>query len=279
MKTKEKSRQIEIGKGKDLLKEESKNKPTTPQIDMITAINHVKDAYKNVGINLKSFEGMADAMAMSTAHARKAFGEMKGYGLIEQEGDGWRVSELGEQAIKGEKEAIIDVLRTNKIMDSVYSELKDKPCDKDYIEDFIRKKRFAYKINTSLVADRFLEAIRYINELKAKSLPEVTEAKQEEFKPIFFKIIQLKYALEPKPTEHEQKELVEEVCKELKDTDDIAIKLLVEHLSKAENGISRKAIADSLFDIMLKKYTHLFPKQEKTTHNTKGTDQEEISKD
>src|SRR3989344_7826164 len=157
-----KNNKIETQKEKG--KSDRKSRSGLPQVNMVDAIEFVKKAYASIGTSLKSFSGMAEAMGTNETYGRIAFGDLNTvYGLIEQEDSGWKISDLGRRVAIGDRSAVMEILEKNKILKTLYSELKDKKYDRDFLEDYIKKKRFAYNINTNLVADRFLAAVDYLN--------------------------------------------------------------------------------------------------------------------
>lgn len=225
-----------------------------PQINMLDAIAYVKKVYQNIGGNLKSFSGMAQAMGITEAFFKRASGELRVYGLITQEGTGWKITDLGRRAANGEKSAVIEVLETNDIMKVLYAELKDKNYDRDYVEDFIRKKRFAYNINVSLVADRFLLAMEHIKNLVEGEEYIVGEKRNVEQTPLFIKIIKLKYALFP-PSNSEVKRLVEDLSLEAESNKDATIKSLIgKMVDKKDNEAELKTLMELLIEIVSNKY-------------------------
>lgn len=224
-----------------------------PQVNMVDALEYTKIAYKITGTTLKSFSGMAEAMGMKTGHAIKAFGELSNeYGLIEPIEGGWRISDLGRRASNGERSAVVEVLERNKILKVLYAELKDKEFDRDYLEDYIKKKRFAYNIKTSLVTDRFLAAMDYIKLLQEGG-GAVVVAKVEKStieNSLLISIMQLKYALSP-PSKSEVLSLTKNLSKEANKSEDIVIKSLTEQmLNKSDNEQVLRALLDSLIQII-----------------------------
>ncbi|VVB74892.1 Uncharacterised protein [Candidatus Tiddalikarchaeum anstoanum] len=178
------------------MKNERKNRTGIPQVSLTEAIGYLTKVYTIIGTNLKSFAGMAEVMDISIAGAKRAFGELKIYGLLEQEGTGWKVSDLGKRVANGDKAAVITTLETNSILKDLYAELKDKQCDRDFIEDYIKKKRFGYNLNVSHVANRFLEALEYINNLKESEIStSVIEHKYDNDKGDFLKGVRLGFKL------------------------------------------------------------------------------------
>ncbi len=239
----------------DKVTTERKERTGLPQVNMLDAISYTKKAYELIGTNLKSFSGLAGAMGISQAFAKKAFGELRSpYGLIEQEGNGWKVSDLGRRAAKGEKNAVIEILEKSPILKTLYKELKDKQYDKDYVEDYIKKKRFAYNINISLVAERFIGAVDYINSLEEGGnehiKSNVTSLIDNE---LSIDIIKLKYAISP-PGKKEISELISKLHNKSKEIEDTAIKSLIEEIfNNKDNEMVLNALMNSLIKIISNK--------------------------
>jgi len=146
-----------------------------PQVSVIEAIKYIKNAYKEVGNKLKSFDGMTEAMGIKKEFGSRAFGELRDYNLIIQEGVGWRITDLGRRVASDEKNAVIEVLLKNDIMKHLFDNFKDQNVDKDFLETYIKKRRLKYNINSSTVADRFIDAMKYINGLQISGISELQE--------------------------------------------------------------------------------------------------------
>ncbi|OGJ12562.1 hypothetical protein A3K82_00080 [Candidatus Pacearchaeota archaeon RBG_19FT_COMBO_34_9] len=232
-------------------------KPRTglPQVNMIDAIDYVKKAYESTGTNLKSFAGMAKAMGISEVFAKRAFGELKDYGLIEQESNGWKISDLGRRVANGERNAVIEILERNSILKTLYSELKDKNYDRDFVVDYVKKRRFSYSINHSLVADRFISALDYIQKLGESGKQEFSQSNKSPIQnSLFLSIIKLKYALTP-PSKKEIAKLVKELSEEAQKGNDVVIKSLTKQMmDKKEHEQVLHSLLESLVAVISEKY-------------------------
>lgn len=247
--------EIKDAKEKELDKGSRKGRTGLPQVNMLDAIDYVKKAYESTGTNLKSFVGMAKAMGISEMFAKRAFGELKDYGMIEQESNGWKISDLGRRATKGEKNAVIEILERNSILKTLYGDLKDKSYDRDFVVDYIKKKRFAYNINHSLVADRFLSAMKYISDLQeGGTQTEISGRRSPIPNTLFLSMIRLKYALSP-PDKKEKIKLVQELYNEAEKSDDVVIKSLTKQmLGKKDQEQVLFSLLESLMDVIAQKY-------------------------
>jgi len=231
-----------------------KSRTGLPQVNMIDAIDYVKKAYESAGTNLKSFAGLAKVMGISEVFAKRAFGELREYGVIEQESNGWRISDLGRRVARDEKSAVIEMLEKNPILKTLYSELRDKDYDKDFVLDFIKKKRFAYNINISLVADRFFAAMDYIGKLEEGGASFIGGTKSPIPNTLFLSMIRLKYALSP-PDKKERIRLVEELYNEAEKSDDVIIRSLTKQMrNKKDHEQVLFSLLESLMDIIAQKY-------------------------
>ena len=226
-----------------------KKRTGLPQLDMISAIEYTKRAYEKIGTAINSFGAMAEAMEIKKAWATKAFGELSDdYGLIEKVDSGWRVSGLGRRVVEREKSAVIEVLLKNKKMLELYDKFKDESVTKEFIEDYVKKKKTF--ITASLVADRFLEAINYINKLEVEGKPSPPPEPKAEW----FSVIQLKYALTP-PKQEEISDLANEVAEGLKKNEDASIRILSNRIKQnLENRSVLITLVDSIVDILSEKY-------------------------
>jgi len=254
-------------KNKDEIKKKGgrprKDRTGLPQVDIVSAIGYTKKAYETIGTNLKSFSGMAGAMEVDETFARRAFGEMKVYGLIEQESGGWKITDLGRRASEGDANAVLDIIQRAEILGDLYNSLKDKAADRDYIIDFIKKKRYKYNIVVESVADRFIQTMNYLNSLQVSK----TENYPATWQPVsvakeYFSIIQLRYALKP-PTKNEISKLAETVSKALEKSDDVVLKTFAESIR--ENKGDEKvllAIVENAIKIISAKYPSIIITEE-----------------
>jgi hypothetical protein len=250
-----------------------KGRTGLPQVNMIDAIKYTKKAFDTIGTTLKSFSGMAQAMGLSEAFAKRAFGELKDYGLIEQESLGWRITDLGRRAVQGDKNAVIEILSKNDILQDLFNNFKDKSVSKDYLEDYIKKKRYRYNINAELVAERFLETMEYINKLEVGgvSIGVIQEPKIE-----WLKVIQLKYALSP-PKPEEISALANEIAEELSDNEDASIRILSTKIKQNLKDVSAlKLLINSIVDILSEKYPNLIIKPKEKKQKSPEKEESEI---
>jgi len=252
-----------------------KGRTGLPQINMIDAIKYTKKAFDTIGTTLKSFGGMAQAMGLTEAFAKRAFGEFKGHGLIEQESLGWRITDLGRRAVQGDKNAVIEILTKNDILQDLFNNFKDKSVSKDYLEDYIKKKRYRYNINAELVAERFLEAMEYINKLEVGGM---TSGMPQEPNTEWFKVIQLKYALNP-PKPEEISNLANEVAEQLGDNEDASIRILSSKIKQnLKDTNALRLLINSIVDILSEKYPNLLVIVEKKQTKQKVNTDEKINK-
>ncbi len=224
------------------------------------AIELVKMVYDNAGTKTMSFAEMTNYMKLQKASSTPVVGALYEYGLIERSGIGWRLSELGMLAVKGDKEAVKEAFEKNPIFRDLSIEFFDKEITEGIVIDYLRKK-YKKGENVFLIAKRFLEAIQYIKGLsnldvrgkaeRDRSLAESVDTGK------WFKLIQLKYALDP-PSESEIDNLVDAVADELSNDSDVSIKTLA--ISVRENKNDRnslKLLIDNIVKILSQKYPNL----------------------
>lgn len=224
-----------------------------PSIKMMEAIEWVKKLYDKFGNTLVSFSDVAETIGLKEAYAKIALGKIRSeYGLLDQKDLGWEITDLGRRAAQGERDAIIQVMKKNKILGNLFDEFKDKTVSRGYLEDFIKKRRYKGFIDTSGIADRFLEYMDYINKIKKGGIPSKIPGEQ---KVEWFKIlIQLKYALNP-PEQREISSLANEVAEELKNNEDVSIRKLSNQIKQnLENNDILTALVDTIVDILSEKY-------------------------
>jgi DNA-binding Lrp family transcriptional regulator len=243
---------------KESKKEKSKvgrprKKISLPQTTMINALDYTKRIYDRVKDATDTLNSIAKNLGISEMWARKVSGEMEDYGLIERDGIGWRVTNLGSRAAKGEKNAVIEVLQKNSIMWDLFNEFKEGGFTPELLEETIKRKYPTATIST--VARRFEEICGYIDKLKEgkEGAPLLVEPKAE-----WFKIIQLKYALTP-PEKEEITDLAKKVSEELKNHEDVSIKVLANRMKQnLEDTSALKFSTDSIVDILSEKYPSFF---------------------
>lgn len=258
-------------------KEESKigrprKKISLPKTTMATALNYTKRIYDRVKGATDTLKSIAQNLGISERWARRVSGEMQNYGLIERDGIGWRVTNLGMRAARGEKNGVIEVLQKNPIMWDLFNEFKDKGHTRELLEESIKKKYPRATIST--IANRFEEIREYIDKLeegKEGAFP-LVEPKAE-----WFKIIQLKYALTP-PEKEKISDLAKEIAEELKDHEDPYMKILAKRMKQnLENTNGLKLLVDSIVDILSEKYSSFFFefKEEKKKPSEKEAEEEQ----
>ena len=219
------------------------------------AIQYIKKAYDTIGTRLESFKGMHEAMGMPYGQAIKVFGELKDYGLIEPQGTGYVITDLGKRVSTDDKSAVIEVLEKNNILKKVYAELKDKNFTKSYVEDLVKKGRFGYNLNVSLIAERFMSAVAYIKSLEGEiaSIGYNNKSSPPNMG-LFVKILKLNYALNP-PTGSEVIKLVHELFKEVENNNNPYIKSLTSKmLEKKSDTKELKTLMELLIGVIFQEY-------------------------
>jgi hypothetical protein len=232
-----------------------------PQVSLSEALAFTKRAFDKEGLAHKSFSGMAEAMEVTEAFGKRAFGEMMNqYGLITREEDGaWHITDLGRRAVLGEKVAVEDVFCKNEIMKDLYLNLKDRTIGKDFLVDFIKRKRYTYTTSPEIIAEKFLDGMNYLS-----GLAEDTKGARQSINPNskmvvqnFLKLIQLQYALNP-PKGASVGKLAKDIASSLAKDKESALRTLGSSIEnhKADEKILY-VIVENALQIMRDKYSEV----------------------
>ncbi len=233
----------------------SKSRLGIPPKGIIEALALVKGAYEQSKGNTMSVQDITEFMNLKKGSNYPILGMLAtDYGLIEKEGEiGYKISDLGKRAIKGEKFAVKESFEKNPIFRDLSSQFWDKNVTPGLIVDYLKKK-YKKGENVSTITQRFLEGVNYIKSLGTKqesyeSESEVQIGSTDDLIKII-NIIKLKYALNP-PQKEELKSIVEGVCNELKNDRNEAIKALAHNMEKNKNNNEvLKALSESLLSVI-----------------------------
>lgn len=230
-----------------------------PQVTLSEALNYAKKAYEKDGMAHNSLSGLAEAMDVNEAFARRAFGEMMDqYGLIKREDDGaWHVTDLGRRAVIGDKEAIIEVFCKNEITRELYNNFKDREIKREFLVDYIRRNRLAYKIAPEVIADKFLDGFMIIRELPnedTRSIKQPINVDSKQTIQNFLKLVQLEYALSP-PSKAAISKLASDIAQSLDKDKESALRTLGASIdSHKDKPEILHVIVDNALKIMKDKY-------------------------
>ena len=84
----------------------SKSDIGIPMKGIKEAVALVKMAYEKGQDSIMSFSEISNYMNLQKGSNTTTIGALSFYGFVEQADGGWRISELGKRAVRGEKEAI-----------------------------------------------------------------------------------------------------------------------------------------------------------------------------
>jgi Glu-tRNA(Gln) amidotransferase subunit E-like FAD-binding protein len=236
-----------------------KKEGRVPQVTLSEAIANTKKAYEKDGMAHNTLSGMAEAMQVNEAFARRAFGEMTDqYGLITREDDGaWHVTDLGRRAVTGDKSAVIEVFCKNEIMRELYNRFKEREIKRDLLVQYIRSNRLAYKITPESIADKFLDGLNLIAGIveDTRSMKQQVNVDSKQTIQNFLKLVQLQYALNP-PNKSAVSKLASDIAKSLDKDKESALRTLGSsiHNHKDEEKILQVVVANAL-EIMKDKYS------------------------
>ena len=146
----------------------SKSSSGIPRTSIVEAIELIKKAYDTHGNNLMSFKELIKSMGIPKGRDIFIAGEILQYGFLEKTAIGWRITQLGKNAILGEQNAVIEAIQKNVIFSDLYHRFADENVTQGSIEDYLKKK-YRKGEGVSLIASRFLEIKTYIQELEKKT--------------------------------------------------------------------------------------------------------------
>ena len=208
----------------------SKSKLGIPPKGIIEAVALVKSAYEKAGNNIMSVQDITDFMNLKKGSNYPMLGMLASdYGLIEKEGDiGYRISDLGERAIKGEKFAIKESFEKNSLFRDLSTQFWDKNVTPGLIIDYLKKK-YKKGDNVNLIAQRFLEGSNYIKSIGGSQYSsELNSPKNSEPSPIdedIILLLKLKYLFIP-PSENIKESTLKSILEKFRNSNDVGIKSL-----------------------------------------------------
>ncbi len=213
------------------------------------AVELVRMVYEKAGDKTMSFSEMAEYMKLQKGSSTPAVGAVYEYGLIERSGIGWKVSELGKDAIGGNRESVKEAFEKNTIFRDLSIQFGDKEITEGILIEYLRRK---YKKggNVFLIAKRFMEGLQYIKSLESSRTPAESIEPRDEAK--WFKVIQLKYSLNPTK---EISKLADDVAEEFENVNDVALKTLAKSIKENKNNKEvLTVLIDNLIQISRREY-------------------------
>jgi len=228
-------------------KKGSKSKLGVPIKGLPEVIALVRMAYDNVGDKSMSFREMTTFMKLPKGISTPAIGAISAYHLIEKSNLGWRVSDLGKNAIFNDVNSVKEAFTKNPIFADLYEKFGDKEVTAGIIENYIKSK---YKKGggVAVIINRFLEGLEYINGLKGGKQFKSIETKQTNID--ITNLLKLKYALNP-PKKEEISKLAVTVSKDLESIEDISIKTISKSITKnKENSDVLNVLINNVLDIL-----------------------------
>jgi hypothetical protein len=228
-------------------KKGAKSKLGIPIKNLREAIELTKMVYDSAGDKSMSFQELAEFMKLPKGISTPVVGAIKDYQLIEKSDLGWRVSQLGKNAIFGDIEAVKQIFTKNPILADLYNKFGDQDVTPGIIESHLRSKYKKGK-NVVLIIKRFLDGLDYIKSLESGKVYKPVEEIEPRDTAKWFKVIQLKYALNPSPKEEISK-LADMVAKEFENVDDVALNTLSNSIKENKNN---KEVLTILVDNLIK---------------------------
>ena len=151
-----------------------------PQRGLKDALELTKMIYDNVNDKIMSFQEMTDYMKLQKGSANPVVGALFEYGLIERSSNGWKVSDLGKNALFGDATSAKAAFEKNTIFRDLSIQFGDKDITEGILIDYLKKK-YKKGENVFLIARRFSEGVAYIRSLGGTTikLPELPLRKPE----------------------------------------------------------------------------------------------------
>ncbi len=225
----------------------SKSELGIPIKSIKEAVELTRMAYESGKGSVMSFSEMAGYMGLKKGPDTPTIGALKMYGLVEQSDGGWRVSELGLKAIRGDKESIRTAFEKVELFRELSSQFAEKNVSPGFIIDYLKKKYRKGDNEKRIITQRFLEGIEYI-----KGLSVVDAAIQSDTLETLevSDVIQLKYALSP-PTDTDIEHLADGVYNKYKTHKSSSIRILADNIHKNKsNKEALRPLVDTLLGIM-----------------------------
>ncbi|HLC50904.1 MAG TPA: hypothetical protein VJH90_00840, partial [archaeon] len=202
-----------------------------------------------------SFDDIATYMGIHKQKASRVLGALKDYyGVVEKSESGfWRLTDAGKRAGKDERAAMVEILSKNQMFADLYKTFGSEQATEGAILTYIQNK---YKgVDAKEVKQRFIDAKTVINEGDSDTKIAGREGSEGDIIK-WLNVIQLKYTL--KPPEEDISELVNRVVNEFGESDDIAIKIILEGIKEnKENREVLIVLVKSLLGYAYKKYPSL----------------------
>lgn len=229
-----------------------------PIKDIDEAVQLVKLVFDKQGSKNITFEDLAKSMSIQTGALVRISNSFKEYGLLEQTEIGWKVTDLGRRAVSNDKAALKEAFEKNDIFKELSGLFWDKDISENIVFDYLKKK-YKKGENVKIITDRFLKGREYIKSIEGENIfiPPQEGARADTSKII--KLIKLKYALNP-PKEEEIDNLVEDIIKELRESNIISIKVLTESIDKNKTKEKRAVLSvliDNIIGILSEDYPEL----------------------
>lgn len=201
-------------------------------------------------------EDLTSYLDIGKGFASPAISVLDKFGFIEKASYGWKISELGKSAIRGDKDSLKQALERIELFRELIKSFGDREVTKSIIVNYLKSKY--KKENNEAVAERFAESIDFLNsfgQLDVKSEEKGFAVKEACFSDEDLQIIlKMKYAFQP--IKEELKEtILEEAYNKFKDYGDSTIESLIEEIKKnKKNEAVRNALINAFVSSFEKKY-------------------------
>lgn len=249
----------------------SRGKIVPPRIDFVDAIRYLKKINDQFGDETVTLVEIAESIGMRPRAAGVFMSGVRKFGLIESTPHKtWRITDLGKGAVRNEKNATIQALQKNSLMNALYTEFESTSSSRGTIEKFVER-NYPKLTYVSNIVNRFENAMTYINSLeKAGEIPPPPQEPKIEW----LKIIQLKYALSS-PSPKEISELASKVADEIENSKDVHIKALSNRMRQnLGNKDALILLVDSIMDMLSAQYPNLILTTEVKKHAPKKAEEE-----
>ncbi len=181
------------------------------------------------------------------------------FGLIQRATLGWNVSQLGKEAIRGNKNSIIECVEKIDLYRELLRAFSERKVNKSIIVAHLKSK-YKYGDNTESIADKFIEEKKYIDSIETNQISsENTVTKKPETPKLdnneLITLLKVKYAFQPSE-EISKVELINELHNNFKDYGDTTIESLVNEIKKNK---SNDAVVNALVNAFLKSFEKKYP--------------------
>lgn len=208
----------------------AKSSVGVPDIGLRQAVSLIRALKQEYGDSTMNFNEIKTKLGLSQGALSPLLGKLKDdYGLLERDGEHWRISQLGQKILAGDNSALIESLKKNTIFADLFEKFEKKAVTTGVMQAYISQK---YKRGAAVpvIVKRFLESKEYVDAaLQNVAKVGVSSPAQNVDLKKLASFFELKYALEPvQPAK--VSELVEKFYTAFKEENDASLKAMLKIL-------------------------------------------------